>query len=89
MMKVIQDVIQGVIQKKTCNKIFITYLQQKAVTYMQLSTFIDNDVLKQISPFNAKINNTDTIKLHVQHTVQKCYNIYKYFLEYLLKYTAP
>ena len=56
---------------------------------MQLSTFINNDVLKQINPFNAKINNTDNIKLHVQHIVHKFYAIYKYFVEYLLKYTVP
>ena len=33
-----RGMIQGVIQNKTCNNLFITYIQQKAVSYMQLGT---------------------------------------------------
>ena len=35
-----KELMQGMIQNKTCNNVFITYLQQKAVTYMHMSTFI-------------------------------------------------
>ena len=33
-----RGMIQGVIQNKTCNNLFITYIKQKAVSYMQLGT---------------------------------------------------
>ena len=35
-----RELMQGMIQNKTCNNVFITYLQQKTVTYMHMSTFI-------------------------------------------------
>ena len=35
-----RELMQGMIQNKTCNNVFITYLQQKSVTYMHMSTFI-------------------------------------------------
>ena len=36
-----RGMIQGVIQNKTCNNLFITYIQQKTVLYMQLCTHKD------------------------------------------------
>ena len=37
-----RELMQAMIQSKTCNNVFITYMyiQQKAVTYMHMSTFI-------------------------------------------------
>ena len=37
-----RELMQGMIQNKTCNNVFITYMyiQQKAVTYMHMRTFI-------------------------------------------------
>ena len=35
-----RELMQGMIQNKTCNNVCITYLQQKTVTYMHMSTFI-------------------------------------------------
>ena len=36
-----RGIIHGVIQNKTCNNLFITYIQQNAVSYMQLGTHED------------------------------------------------
>ena len=36
-----RGMVQGVIQNKTCNNLFITYIQQKAVSHMQLGTHKD------------------------------------------------
>ena len=37
-----RELMQGMIQNKTCNNVFITYMyiQQKAVTYIHMRTFI-------------------------------------------------
>ena len=36
-----RGMIQGVIQNKTCHNLLITYIHQKAVSYMQVGTHKD------------------------------------------------
>ena len=62
-----RGMIQGVIQNKTCNNLFITYIQQNAVSYMQLGTHKDKirwDQLYVYSSVTGRFCTHTTTNLH-------------------------
>ena len=56
-----RGMIQGVIQNKTCTNLCITYIQQKAVSYMQLGTYKDKIRRDKLYVYSSLNSETDKV----------------------------